>query len=71
MVVFWEFGEGFKEDDGYDRVCFPEIKNKLNCVDKNSLMMVVQSKRQGLSFRMDSGIYFIKKDGSMIKKKYE
>lgn len=71
MVVFWEFGEGFKEDDGYDRVCFPEIKSKLNCVDKNSLMMVVQSKRQGLSFRMDSGIYFIKKDGSMIKKKYE
>lgn len=69
-MVFWNFDDDFKEDDGYDRVCFKEIKSELNCVDKDSLMMVEYGPRTGLYFRMDSGEYFMQKNGEMIKKSY-
>jgi len=70
-VIFWNFGEGYKETDGYDRLCFEDMKTKINCIDKDSMMMVKYSKNTGLYFRMDSGIYYLKDNGKMIKKKYK
>lgn len=70
-IIFWNFAEGYKETDGYDRLCFDDMATKLNCIDKDSLMMVVYSKSTGLYFRMDSGKYYLNDNGEMIKKKYE
>ncbi|RRZ90863.1 DUF943 family protein [Erwinia sp. 198] len=70
-VIFWGFGDGYKETDGYDRLCFDDMKAVKNCIDKNSLMMVVYSKNTGLYFRMDSGKYYVKENGEIVKRKYE
>ncbi|WP_421507523.1 DUF943 family protein [Erwinia rhapontici] len=70
-VIFWDFGEGYKVTDGNDRLCFEDMKTKTNCIDKDSLMMVKYSKNTGLYFRMDSGIYYFKENGQMVKRKYE
>ncbi|MBT0723873.1 DUF943 family protein [Rosenbergiella sp. S61] len=70
-VIFWDFGDGYKETDGYDRLCFEDMKPPRNCIDKNSLMSVVSSKNTGLYFRLDSGKYYIKESGNMEKRKYE
>lgn len=70
-VIFWEFGDGYKETDGYDRLCFDDMKSEINCIDKDSLMMVVYSKRTGMYFRLDSGKYYIAEDGKLMKAKYE
>lgn len=70
-VIFWDFGDGYKETDGYDRLCFGDMKPPINCIDKNSLMMVVYSKNTGLYFRLDSGKYYIKENSEMEKRKYE
>ena len=70
-VIFWDFGEGYKETDGYDRLCFDDMKTDIDCIDKNSLMMVIYSKKTGLYFRLDSGKYYVKENGEMEKRKYE
>ena len=70
-VIFWGFGDGYKETDGYDRLCFDDMKTEINCIDKNSLMMVVYSKNTGLYFRLEDGKYYVKENGEMEKRKYE
>ena len=70
-VIFWDFGEGYKETDGNDRLCFDDMKTEINCIDKNSLMMVVYSKNTGLYFRMNSGKYYLRDNGVMEKRRYE
>uniref|UniRef100_UPI0023EFDF01 DUF943 family protein n=1 Tax=Tatumella ptyseos TaxID=82987 RepID=UPI0023EFDF01 len=61
----------YKETDGYDRLCFDDMKTETNCIDKNSLMMVVYSKNTGLYFRMNSGKYYLRDNDVMEKRRYE
>ncbi|NIG78265.1 DUF943 family protein [Klebsiella sp. Ap-873] len=68
-VVFWDFGEGYKEEGKYDRRCFKDKRTKKNCVDKNSLMFVKDSNNTGVSFWLESGIYSIKND-EMVREDY-
>lgn len=70
-IVFWDFGDGYKEEGKYDRRCFEDMKTKENCIDKNSLMFVKNGKNTGMSFWLDGGIYQVKENGEMIKSKYE
>ncbi|CAI1735193.1 DUF943 family protein [Serratia plymuthica] len=70
-VIFWDFGDGYKKEEKYDRLCFDDMKTKINCIDKNSLIMVRYSKNTGLSFRLDSGVYRMQENGEMVKNKYQ
>lgn len=36
-IVFWDFGDGYKERDKYDRRCFEDMQPPLNCIDKNRI----------------------------------
>lgn len=67
VIVFWDFGEGYKETDGYDRLCFNDMKPPINCIDKDSLLMVRNSKNTGLYFLLSSGSYRINSEGKIIK----
>jgi len=67
VIVFWDFGEGYKETDGYDRLCFNDMKPPINCIDKDSLLMVRNSKNTGLYFLLSSGSYRINSEGEIIK----
>lgn len=68
-VIFWYFGDGYKETDGYDRLCFDDMKPPINCIDKDSLIMVNNSKNTGLYFILDSGTYRINDSGNIVKNK--
>ncbi|MEE4409001.1 MULTISPECIES: DUF943 family protein [unclassified Serratia (in: enterobacteria)] len=70
-VIFWDFGDGYKKEEKYDRLCFDDMKTKINCIDKNALIMVRYSKNTGLSFRLDSGVYRMQENGEMVKNKYK
>jgi len=47
------------------------MKTKINCIDKNSLIMVRHSKNTGLSFRLDNGVYRMQENGEIVKNKYQ
>ena len=68
-VVFWDFGDGYKEEGKYDRRCFTDMKPPINCIDKNSLLMVNNSKNTGTYFSLDSGTYRLNDSGKMVKNK--
>ncbi|CAI1751781.1 Enterobacterial putative membrane protein (DUF943) [Serratia quinivorans] len=69
-VIFWDFGDGYKQEGKHDRLCFYDMKTEINCIDKNALIMVRYSKNTELSFRLDSGIYRLQENGKIVKNKY-
>ncbi|ADP11142.1 conserved uncharacterized protein [Erwinia sp. Ejp617] len=68
-VVFWLLGEGYKEEGKYDRRCFEDMRTQKNCIDKNSLILVKNSKNSGMYYILDSGTYRINDTGEIIKNK--
>lgn len=68
-IIFWDFGDGYKEEGKYDRRCFTDMKLPINCIDKNSLLMVNNSKNTGTYFSLDSGTYRLNDSGKMVKNK--
>ncbi|WP_241596559.1 DUF943 family protein [Rosenbergiella epipactidis] len=69
-IIFWNFGEGYKETDGYDRLCFNDVDLPKNCIDNDSLLFVKKEKYTGLEFWGDNGIYRIKENGKYEMRKY-
>ena len=70
-VSFWGFGDGYVETDGYDRLCFDDMEPPLNCINKNSLMFVMNGRNTGLSFWVDGGIYRVNKNGKRVRFDYD
>ncbi len=68
-VILWDFDEGYKEDDGYDRLCFDDMKPPKNCVDKNALMTVSRDKYNVTDFTLDDGVYVLQDNGLIVKRK--
>ncbi|WON77168.1 DUF943 family protein [Serratia sp. UGAL515B_01] len=65
-VIFWDFGDGYKEDK-YDRRCFDDMKTNKNCIEKNSLIIIKNNKHNITFFTLDNGIYQLKND-DIVKK---
>ncbi|HAT24422.1 MAG: DUF943 family protein [Pantoea sp.] len=70
-VSFWLFGEGYKEEGKYDRLCFKDMQPPINCIEKERVFWVSYSKNRGVIFTIDDGEYRIGKDGKIIKLKDE
>ena len=70
-VSFWLFGEGYKEEGKYDRLCFKDMQPPINCIEKERVFWVNYSKNRGIIFTTDDGEYRIGKDGKIIKLKDE
>ncbi|NIG79470.1 DUF943 family protein [Klebsiella sp. Ap-873] len=66
-IIFWLFGEGYKEEGKYDRLCFDDMKTKVSCIDKDSVFRISNSKNRGLTFTFDDGIYRLEENGSIKK----
>ncbi|AIR59907.1 membrane protein [Cedecea neteri] len=66
-IIFWLFGEGYKEEGKYDRLCFDDMKTKVNCIDKDSVFSIDYSKNMGLEFTFSDGIYRLEENGSIKK----
>ncbi|WP_312064500.1 DUF943 family protein [Pantoea septica] len=68
-VIFWLFGDGYKETDGYDRLCFEDMPPPKNCIDKNRVFSANHSRNMGVSFIVSGGIYRLKENGDIVRVK--
>lgn len=68
-VIFWDFGDGYKEEGKYDRLCFDDMNPPANCIEKNKVFTVNYGRNMGLYFTTNNKRYFINKDGNIIKMK--
>ncbi|WNJ79772.1 DUF943 family protein [Cedecea neteri] len=66
-ITIWMFGEGYKAEGKYDRLCFDDMKTEINCIDKNSVFSIDYSKSMGLEFTFSDGIYRLEENGSIKK----
>lgn len=66
-ITFWLFGKGYKAEEKYDRLCFEDIKTKANCIEKNAVFTVSQSKNRGTIFTVYDGEYRLEEDGTPVK----
>ena len=69
-VIFWNFGNGYKDkgdESKDDRFCFSDLLPPKNCIDKSKLFYISSGKDTGISFVTDHAIYRIKKDGELVK----
>lgn len=67
-VIFWNFGDGYKEEEKYDRLCFDDMKTTVNCIEKDAVFSVDKSRNFGISFTTyDGDSYRLDQNGSIIK----
>ena len=70
-MTFWLFGEGYKEEGKYDRLCFNDMKEKANCIEKEAVFSVSNSNNSGVVFTVYNGTYALKENGEVIKLIYK
>ncbi|MFZ4831719.1 DUF943 family protein [Rouxiella sp. Mn2063] len=69
-IVFWDFSGGYKEEGKYDRLCFDDMKNQKNCIDKNRVFSVETERNNDILFTLHDGVYRMKKNGEIVNFKY-
>jgi len=71
-IIFWDFGEGYKEEGKYDRLCFDDMKTKVNCIEKEAVFSVNKSRNFGITFNAyDGDNYRLGQDGDIIKVRFD
>lgn len=70
-IIFWLFGDGYKEEGKYDRFCFEDMKGPANCIEKEAVFSVSNSTNLGIVFTVEDGRYQLKKNGEIVKLKSE
>ncbi|SMG17833.1 DUF943 family protein [Cedecea sp. NFIX57] len=65
-IIFWLFGEGYKEEGKYDRLCFDDMETKVNCIDKDSVFRISNSKNTGLELTVNGSVYRLEENGNLI-----
>ncbi|BCQ32892.1 MULTISPECIES: DUF943 family protein [Erwinia] len=66
-LTFWLFGDGYKEEGKYDRLCFEDMKTKKNCIEKDIVFSVDNSRNMGTMFEAYDGTYRLQKNGEVVK----
>lgn len=65
-IVFWDFADGYKKRDKYDRRCFTDRQPPLNCIDKNRIFSIWNTPQNKLSFGTDNGEYTLNENGVIV-----
>ena len=65
-ITFWLFGDGYMEEDKYDRLCFMEMKARKYCIEKDKTFTVRYSKNSDLYFIARNGYYRVTDSGKII-----
>lgn len=66
-VIFWDYGDGYKEEGKYDRLCFNDMPPPKNCIDKNIVFYVSYSKNSGMYFIANNEKYYLKNNGKIVR----
>ncbi|EGT5712671.1 DUF943 family protein [Cronobacter dublinensis subsp. dublinensis] len=59
------WGDGYQEEGKADRLCFADIAPPRNCIDKNIMMSVSQTRSGNTEYRIDDDIYLQTADGKI------
>jgi len=70
-LTFWLFGEGYKAEGKYDRLCFKDMQSPINCIEKNRVFSVETGQRGNIFFTVKDAVYRMGKNGEIIKIKNE
>ncbi|WNJ79774.1 DUF943 family protein [Cedecea neteri] len=65
-ITFWLFGDGYKEEGKYDRLCFNDMKSKENCIEKDAVFSVSNSINLGTIFVTYDGEYQLRENGDIV-----
>ncbi|WBF46272.1 DUF943 family protein [Serratia rubidaea] len=65
-VTFWKFGDGYKEEGKYDRLCFDDMKPPKNCIEKDAVFSVSHSRNLGTVFTTYEGRYKLQENGEIV-----
>lgn len=68
-IVFWDFGEGYKEEEKYDRLCFADIPSAKNCIDKKKVMTIYRYNNEKPLFSFNGRRYLINDNSDIIQLK--
>ncbi|QKJ88578.1 DUF943 family protein [Paramixta manurensis] len=68
-IKIWDFADGYKPLEKYDRLCFEEMKTQYNCIDKNWVMTISNTRNGELRYSMGESAWLEQKDGSLVKVK--
>ncbi len=67
-IIFWNFGDGYKKEEKYDRLCFDDMKGKVNCIEKDAVFAVDKNRNWGVTFNVyDGDNYRLGQSGDIIK----
>ncbi|MBS0975634.1 DUF943 family protein [Serratia rubidaea] len=70
-ITFWLFGDGYKEEGKYDRLCFDDMDTKFNCIEKDAVFSVNNDSRNRIHFTTYSGDdYLLKDNGEVVSYEY-
>jgi len=71
-IMFWSFGDGYKEEGKYDRLCFKDMKTKVNCIEKDAIFSVNNDSQNRIHFTVyDGDNYLLKENGEVVEYEYE
>ncbi|AVJ19149.1 DUF943 family protein [Serratia rhizosphaerae] len=66
FVTFWRFGDGYKEEGKYDRLCFDDMTSPKNCIEKDAVFSVSHSRNLGTVFTTYEGRYKLQENGEIV-----
>lgn len=70
-LTFWLFGEGYKKEGKFDRLCFTDMAPPVNCIEKDRVFSISFSKNRGTIFTVNDGEYSMTRQGKVRKLKGE
>lgn len=68
-ITFWDFSDDYKKKEKYERLCFPEMKTDVNCIEKDAVLIVSNNRAGSVFFTVNNGRYMIKDNGDIVKLK--
>lgn len=66
-VIFWDFGDGYKEEGKSDRLCFDKMKSVKNCIEKERYMTIYKFNNEEPFFSFDGKRYIANQKGEIVK----
>ena len=66
-LTFWLFGEGYKEEGKYDRLCFKDMKPPINCIEKDRVFSVQTGRKGNLLFTVIEEVWCQLLKGFLIR----
>lgn len=70
-ITFWSFGDGYKEEGKYDRLCFKDMNTRVNCIEKEAIFSVNNDSQNRIHFTVYEGDnYLLKENGEVVEFEY-